>query len=173
MITHSLLKIDSIIDNCYRDCHNKYFHTFTYSCIYDIKLKNITNNEIFNITISDESMNLFELNKKLTLARRRGFRFLQINKLTIKLYSHQRYINISYYLNHRIPIMHRQYFKILSQNRDYVQTHCNDRNNPFHFACQNWIKNCMYFYNLISTCFFHIKEIVKNQFDNHLLFSYG
>ena len=86
-------------------------------------------------------MNLFELSKKLTLARQRGFRFLQINKLTIKTYSHQRYINISYYLKHRIRIMHRQFFKILSQNRDYVQTHCIDRNNPFHFACQTWIKN--------------------------------
>ena len=135
-------KIDSIIDGCYRDCHNKYFHTFKYVCIYDIKLTNITNNEIFNITVSDESMNLFELNKKLTLTRQRGFRFLQINKLTIKIYSHQRYINISYYLKHRIPIMHRHFFKMLPQNRDYVQTHCNDRNNPFHFACQTWIKNC-------------------------------
>ena len=129
-------KIDSIIDGCYRDCHNKYFHTFKYVCIYDIKFTNITNNEIIIRTISDESMNLFELNKKLTLARQRGFRFLQLNKLTIKFFSHQRYINISYYLKHRIPIMHRQFFKILSQNRDYVQTHCNDRNNPFHFACQ-------------------------------------
>ena len=135
-------KIDSIIDSCYRDCHNKYFHTFKYVCIYDIKLSNITNNEIINISISADSMNLFELNKKLTLARRRGFRFLQLNKLTIKIYSHQRYINISYYLRHRISIMHRQFFEIRSRNRDYVQTHCNDRNNPFHFACQTWIKNC-------------------------------
>ena len=39
-------------------------------------------------------------------------------------------------------IMHRQFFKIFSRNRDYVQTHCNDRKNPFHFACQTWIKNC-------------------------------
>ena len=23
-----ITKIDSIQDNCYRDCHNKYFHTF-------------------------------------------------------------------------------------------------------------------------------------------------
>ena len=23
-----ITKIDSIIDVCYRDCHNKYFHTF-------------------------------------------------------------------------------------------------------------------------------------------------
>ena len=137
-----ITKIDSIIDSCYRDCHKKYFLMFKYVCLYNIKLTKITINEIINITNSDESMNLFELNKKLILARQRGFRILQINKLTIKIYSHQRYINIIYYLKHRIPIMHRQFFKILSQNRDYVRTHCNDRNNPFHFACQTWIKNC-------------------------------
>ena len=72
-------KIDFITDDCYGDCHNKYFHTFKYVCIFDIKLTNITNNEIINITISDESMNLFELNKKLTVARQRGYIFNQIN----------------------------------------------------------------------------------------------
>ena len=76
-----ITKIDSVIDFCYRDCHNKCFHTSKYVYIY-IKLTNITNNEIINKTISDESMNLFELNKKLTLARQRGSRFLHINKLT-------------------------------------------------------------------------------------------
>ena len=136
-----ITKIDSVIDFCYRHCHNNYFHTSKYVYIYDIELTNITNNEIINITISDESMNLFELNRKLTLARQRGFRFLHINKLTIKIYSHQRYVKISYYLKQRIPIIHRQFFKIFSQNRDYVQTHCNDRNNLFRFACQTWIKN--------------------------------
>ena len=138
-----ITKIDSIIDGCYKDYHNKYFHTFKYVCIYDIELTNITNNEKINISLSDESLGLYELNKKLTIARQRGFILNQINKLSIKIYSHQRYINISYYLKHRFPIMHRQFFKILSRNRDYVQTHCNDRNNPFHFACQTWIKNCM------------------------------
>ena len=58
---------------------------FKYVCIYDIKLAIITNNEIIIILISDEIMNLFELNKKLTLARQRGSRFLHINKLTIKV----------------------------------------------------------------------------------------
>ena len=56
-------KIDSLIDGCYRECHNKCFHTFKYVCMNDIKLTNITNNEIINISISDESINLFELNK--------------------------------------------------------------------------------------------------------------
>ena len=137
-----ITKIDSKFDNCYRDCQNKYFHTFKYVCIYDIKLTNIRNNEQIKISLSDESLSLYELNKKLTIARQRGFILNQINKLTMKIFSHQRYKNISYYLKHRIPIMHRQFFKILSRNRDYVQTHCDDRNNPFHFACQTWIENC-------------------------------
>ena len=38
-------KIDSMNDNFFRDCHNKYFHTFDYICEYDINFKNITNNE--------------------------------------------------------------------------------------------------------------------------------
>ena len=57
-----LHEIDSIIVGCYRDCHNNCFHTLKYVCIYDIKLSNITNNETIILSISDESMNLFELN---------------------------------------------------------------------------------------------------------------
>ena len=34
--------------------------------------------------------------------------------------------------------MPRHFFKTLSQNQDYVQTHRNNGNNPFHFACRNW-----------------------------------
>ena len=91
-----ITEIDSIIDKCFRDCHNKYFHYFKYECIYGIKLKNIATNEIINLTFSDKSMHLYELNKKLTIARERDFIFIHKNKLTIKNYSHQRYINISY-----------------------------------------------------------------------------
>ena len=35
-------KIDSLIDNSLRDCHNKYFHTFDHICEYDINFTNIT-----------------------------------------------------------------------------------------------------------------------------------
>ena len=42
-------------------------------------------------------MNLFELNKKQTVARQNGFIFNQTNKLTIKIYSNLQSINISYY----------------------------------------------------------------------------
>ena len=37
--------------------------------------------------------------------------------------------------------MPRQFLIIKSQKFEYVQTHCKDRNNPFHFAIRNW---CLY-----------------------------
>ena len=73
-----ITELDSIIDKCFRDCHNSYFHNFKYECIYDIKLTNITNNEIFNLIISGKSMNLYELSKKLTVVRQNGFIFIRI-----------------------------------------------------------------------------------------------
>ena len=135
-------EIDSIIDKCFRGCHNIYFHNFIYRCIYDIKLKKIlykTNKEKIDLTISDNSMHLYELNKKLTVARERGFRFLHINKLTIRIYSHLRYISISYYLKFRIPMCHRQFIRVISQNPEYVENFCNDSFIPFHFACHKRI----------------------------------
>ena len=55
-------KRDSKIDNCYRDCHNKYYHTFEYECQYDFKLTKNRGHEIVNLTIVDKSMGLFDLN---------------------------------------------------------------------------------------------------------------
>ena len=131
-------KMTSIIDKCYRDCHTNHFHTFEYRCIHKIIFTNITNNEKINFTISDKSMGSYELNKKLTVARQNGFTFNQINKLTIKIYSNLSHINIHYYLKLQISLMHRHFFRKLPQNREYIQTFCNDRRNIFQFACRQW-----------------------------------
>ena len=133
-----LHKIDSLIDNSIRDCHQKYFRTFDHICEYNLSFTNITNNETVNFTISDKSMGMYELNKKLSIARERGYIFNQINKLTIKIYSNLSNINIYYPLRLGASPLLRQFFKKISQNRDYIQTHCNNRRNPFHFACRQW-----------------------------------
>ena len=131
-------KIDSLIDNSIRDCHNKYFHTFDHICENNLNFTNITNNETVNFTISDKCLGLYEINKKLTLAREKGFKFNQINNFKIKNYSNLQNINIHYHLRLGVPPLHRQFFIKISHNRDYIQTYCNDRRNPFHFACRQW-----------------------------------
>ena len=90
-----ITEIDSLLDKCFRDCHNNHFHDFKYECIYDIKLTNITNNEIDILTFSGKSMDLYELNKNLTVARQNGFIFDQLNKnnnkipIKITIYKHK------------------------------------------------------------------------------------
>ena len=62
--------------------------------------------------------------------------FNEIVEITRKIYSSLSNINICYYLKHRIPIMHRQFLRQISQNPEYVKTNCDDSYNPFHFACR-------------------------------------
>ena len=45
--------------------------------------------------------------------------------------------------------MHRQFFKIISQNPDYVKSHCSDRFNRFNFAICKWINQFKYELNVI------------------------
>ena len=66
------------------------------------------------------------------------FTWFQSTFLKIKIYSNLSHINILYYLKFRKPILHLQFFRKISQNREYIQAHCNDRRNPFHFACRQW-----------------------------------
>ena len=90
-------------------------------------------------------MSLFELNKKLTVARQNGFTVNYINNFKIKFYSNLSNINIYYNLKLRIPICHRQFFKKLSQNPEYVKNFCTDLYNPFHFACRKWFNQLKVF----------------------------
>ena len=132
--------IDSIIDKCYRDCHYKYFHTFEYECVYNLNFTNINNNESVNFTISDKNLGMCELNKKLALARERGFIFNQINNFKTKIYSNLLNIKIRHNLKLPIPIMHRRFLIKLAYNRDYIQNYCNDLNNPIQFGFDQWYK---------------------------------
>ena len=111
--TPLIQKLDSLIDNSVRDCQNKYFHTLDQICVYDLNFTNITNNESAKFTISDKNMGLYELNKKLAIARGNSFIFNHINKLTIKIYINLSNINIRYCLKLHIPMGHRLFLSIL------------------------------------------------------------
>ena len=62
-----------------------------------------------------------------------------IHKLTIKIFSNQRFIDLSYYLKHSIAIMYRQCFRTISQNPECVEIFSNNIDNPFHLSFCEWI----------------------------------
>ena len=141
-----LHEIDYLLDEFFKDCRNKLFHSFKYRLVYDINFRNISNNEEINFTITHRTMELeiefHGLNKRIKIARENGFIFNQINELTVKIYSTLSNVNADYDLKFQIPIIQRQFFEKMSQNKEYAKTHCYDLNNPFHFACRKW-----YLYN--------------------------
>ena len=62
-----------------------------------------------------------------------------VHKLTIQNNSHQRYIDIRFYVKHRVPKIYRQIFGTISQNPENVELFCNIMENPFHLLCRKWI----------------------------------
>ena len=40
--------------------------------------------------------------------------------------------------------MHKQFFRRISQNPDYLKNNCNDLNYPFNFACRRWMINQLF-----------------------------
>ena len=120
-------------------------------------------------------MGMYDLNKKLTIARQNGYIFNQINIFKIKIYSNLSNIKIHYHLRLGAPPLHRHFFREISQNHDYIQTHCNDRRNPFHFACRQWFsynnpqckwynymnKNTNIGYNYLYTCMNNISSFSR------------
>ena len=128
----------------------KLFHTYKYECIYDLNYMN-TNSYSGNLSIllkeREYKYQLYGLHKKLKNIETGTRVFLNIEKITVKIYSSITNINKRYYLKLNIPIMHRQFFKIISKNPEYIKNFCTDMENPFHLACHNW-----YFYNNPLDC---------------------
>ena len=84
-------------------------------------------------------MGFYKINEKIKNARETGFVFNQIVKLATKFESNLSHINICNFLKFPIPILPIQFFKITSQDQEYVNSFCNDDDNDFHYACRQWL----------------------------------
>ena len=94
-------------------------------CVYDIKLTNMEKNEeVVSITLGykKQRMQFYGLSKKTKNARNHCFRFSEIVKITIKTNSSLSKVSICYYLILPIPILHRQIFRIISQDPESVKS---------------------------------------------------
>ena len=93
--------MDFVLDSCFKNCHNKYFHKFKYECIYDIKFKNIANNGVINFAVNGKNMDLYDLNNKLKVAREKCFIFIltkqthEKNLFTSTIYKYKSLFKIS------------------------------------------------------------------------------
>ena len=64
-----LSKIDSISDNCIRDCKKNYYHTHRFTLEYNTNFTNKRNNEMYSLPNSNIAVGSYELNEKIKVAR--------------------------------------------------------------------------------------------------------
>ena len=66
-------ELNCILDTCYRNCLDNFFHKFKSEYIYDFNFKNIAKNEKIILTINGKNTDLYQLNKKLKVAPEKVF----------------------------------------------------------------------------------------------------
>ena len=110
-----------LLDKVFKNCKEMFFHTFEFRCVYNIEITNLKINVKIILNITRQCMKF-----------KSEFQGLNEKKQKCN-------IIVCYYLKFRIPIMHRQVFRMISQNPEFSNTHCTDLNNAFHFACRRWI----------------------------------
>ena len=120
-ISLNIQEIDYIFDKCIKDCYKNYFQPIRNICLYNIEFTNKSDDNIINISISDKYLTMSELNKKLSIARQRGYIFNKINRLTIKFYNNLSQTNIHNYYKFQCPILMRQILKIISRDYNSIQ----------------------------------------------------
>ena len=76
-IKSDIHKIDHLLDDLFKNCRNKYFHTFEYRLVCDIKFTNVSDNEEVSFTITHRSMDFktdfYGLNKKANVLEKMVF----------------------------------------------------------------------------------------------------
>ena len=82
----------------------------------------------------------YGLSEKCKNARKNVF-FNQIVELTAKIESSLSNSKICYFLKVPIPIMHREFSRIISRKPEYVESVCNEINDSFLFVCRRWMIN--------------------------------
>ena len=94
-------KIDEvkfILNDTNKDCSKKYFPSFEYRCVHDVKILNMENNGEYILTVFIGYMKFTSqfngLNKKFITALKTGFTFGEIVKITIGIDSSLSNINV-------------------------------------------------------------------------------
>ena len=70
-------EVDNIIRKTLKGCRDKYFHSFKYKCVYDIKFKKFTKTKKVHTKIDKRRL---KENEKTIFAGQNSFKFSQINK---------------------------------------------------------------------------------------------
>ena len=115
--------VDEIIVKASSDCSYRYFHSCSLRPIFNVKVidmeDNKTKNELIKYTSS--GMILF-----LCRMRKKGYKVIKINKLTLRYCGDIDDLNVCYSLKLQLPFspLEIAFYKNITTNDDYINNYC-------------------------------------------------
>ena len=105
------------------DCGLSYLHKIDYGCDFVVEITDIKKNKVVIVKLKNVSASggdLYRRIRETLVAWQNKFKLNRINKLTIKVVGDLQNLNIRYYSNLKIPIMHQQLYKKVAHNEEKI-----------------------------------------------------
>ena len=133
--------VDEIIVKASSDYSDRYFHSYSFRLIFNVKIiderDNKTKNKVFKYTSGGRILLLCRMRKK-------GYKLIRINKLKLRYYGNIDDLNICYRLKLGLPFspLEVAFYKNIATNDDYENNYCVPIQSDFTEKCIMW-----YLYN--------------------------
>ena len=133
--------IDEFIVEISSDCSDRYIHSYSLRLIFNVKIidmeDNKTKNKVFKYTSVGSILFLCKMRKK-------GYKVIKINKLTLRYCGNIDDLNLCYRLKLGLPFspLKIAFYKNIATNDDYINNYCIPIQSDFTEKCIMW-----YLYN--------------------------
>ena len=133
--------VDEKIVKASSDCSDRYTHSYSSCLIFNVKIidekDNKTKDKVFEYT----SIGMFIF---LCKTRKKGYRVIKINKLTLRFCGNFDDLNICYRLKLGLPFsppLETSFYKNIATNDEYINKYCVPIQSDFTEKCIMW---CLY-----------------------------
>ena len=129
--------VDEIIVKASSDCSDRYIHSYSSCLIFNVKIIDEKDDKIkekvFEYTSIGSILFLFSMRKK-------GYKVIKINKLTLRYCGNFDDLNVCYRLKLGLPFspLEIAFYKNIATNDDYINNYCVPIQSDFTEKCVMW-----------------------------------
>ena len=119
----NITEVDGMIDKTGSDCYNRYIHSHRFRLIFNVKIIDEKDNETKDKLFKYTSIGMFLF---LGRMRKKGYKVIKVNKLTLRYYGTIDDLKICYRLNLWLSFtpLEVAFYKNIATNNDYIKNYC-------------------------------------------------
>ena len=134
------IKIEDVDEKIFKacsDCSYRYIHSYSLRLIFNIKIIDVEDSKTKNKVFKFKSIGLILF---LFRRRKKGYKVIKLNTLTLQFYGNIDYLNICYHLKLVLQLspLKKAFYKNIATNDDYINNFCVPSQTEFTDNCVKW-----------------------------------